>query len=79
MPPTNRRVAIKTDLVDCKTIEMLLNKVESIEVSETAPGRVLGYGTIVAIGTAGTPKPFDQIAHPLEFRSHVQQQIEKLP
>jgi hypothetical protein len=30
---------------------MLLNKVESIEVSETAAGRILGYGTIVVIGT----------------------------
>jgi uncharacterized membrane protein YdbT with pleckstrin-like domain len=75
---TNRRVVIKTGLVGRKTIELLLNKVESIEVSETALGRMLGYGTIVVIGTGGTPEPFDQVAHPLEFRSRVQQQIEKL-
>jgi len=52
--------------------------VESIEVNETALGRLLGYGTIVLIGTGGTPEPFHQVAHPLEFRSQVQQQIEKL-
>jgi len=52
--------------------------VESIEVSETAIGRVLGYGTIVVIGTGGTSEPFHKIARPLEFRSQVQQQIEKL-
>ena len=57
---------------------MLLNKVESIEVSEMAFGRMLGYGTIVVIGTGGTPEPFQKVAHPLEFRSQVQQQIEKL-
>lgn len=79
MALTNRRVVIKTGVVGRKTIEMLLNKVESIEVSETALGRTLGYGTIVVIGTGGTPEPFDQIAHPLEFRSRVQQQIESLP
>jgi hypothetical protein len=79
MALTNRRVVIKTGLVGRKTIEMLLNKVESIEVSETVLGRMLGYGTIVVIGTGGTPEPFDQVAHPLEFRSRVQQQIEKLP
>jgi hypothetical protein len=56
---------------------MLLDKVESIEVSETAFGRLLGYGTIVLIGTGGTPEPFHQVAHPLDFRSQVQQQIEK--
>ncbi len=78
MAVTNRRVVIKTGLVSRKTIEMLLNKVESIEVSETAFGRVLGYGTIVVIGTGGTPEPFHKVAHPLEFRSQVQQQIEKL-
>jgi acyl-coenzyme A synthetase/AMP-(fatty) acid ligase len=78
MAVTNRRVVIKTGLASRKTIEMLLNKVESIEVSEPAFGRVLGYGTIVVIGTGGTPEPFQKVAHPLEFRSQVQQQIEKL-
>ena len=78
MALTNRRVVIKTGLVSRKTIEMLLNKVESIEVSETVLGRMLGYGTIVVIGTGGTPEPFHRVAHPLEFRSKVQQQIEKL-
>jgi uncharacterized membrane protein YdbT with pleckstrin-like domain len=78
MAVTNRRVVIKTGLASRKTIEMLLNKVESIEVSETAVGRMLGYGTIVVIGTGGTPEPFHNMADPLEFRSQVQQQIEKL-
>jgi uncharacterized membrane protein YdbT with pleckstrin-like domain len=78
MAVTNRRVVIKTGLMSRKTIEMLLNKVESIEVSETTCGRMLGYGTIVMIGTGGTSDPFHQVAHPLEFRNQVQQQIEKL-
>lgn len=77
MAVTNHRVVIKTGLLSRKTIEMLLNKVESIEISETAFGRMLGYGTIVIIGTGGTSEPFYRMAHPLEFRSHVQQQIEK--
>jgi uncharacterized membrane protein YdbT with pleckstrin-like domain len=78
MAVTNRRVVIKTGLVSRKTIELLLNKVESIEVSETTMGRMLGYGAIAVIGTGGTTEPFRQMAHPLEFRSQVQQQIEKL-
>ena len=78
MAVTNRRVVIETGLASRTTIEMLLNKVESIEVNETALGRMLGYGAIVVIGTGGTPEPFHKIAHPLEFRNQVQQQIEKL-
>lgn len=79
MAVTNRRVVIKTGLVGRRTVELMLNKVESIEVKETAFGRMLGYGTIVVIGTGGTPEPFYKVAHPLQFRSQVQQQIEKLP
>lgn len=78
MAVTNRRVVIKTGLASRRTIEMLLNKVESIEVNETAFGRMLGFGTIVVIGTGGTLEPFHKMAHPLEFRNHVQQQIEHL-
>jgi uncharacterized membrane protein YdbT with pleckstrin-like domain len=78
MAVTNRRVVIKTGLTSRKTIEMLLNKVETIEVNETPAGRVLGYGTIVVIGTGGTSEPFHNMCHPLQFRSQVQQQIEKL-
>jgi hypothetical protein len=78
MAVTNRRVVIKTGLASRRTIEMLLNKVESIEVNEAPFGRMLGYGTIVVIGTGGTPEPFEKMARPLEFRSQVQQQIEKL-
>jgi uncharacterized membrane protein YdbT with pleckstrin-like domain len=78
MAVTNRRVVIKTGLASRKTIEMLLNKVARLEVSETALGRMLAYGTVVMIGTGGTSEPFQKVAHPLEFRSHVQQQIEKL-
>jgi hypothetical protein len=79
MAVTNRRVVIKVGLVSRRTIEMMLTKIESIEVKETAFGRMLGYGTIVVIGTGGTPEPFPRVAHPLQFRSAVQQQIEKLP
>ena len=78
MAVTNHRVIIKVGLVGRRTIEMLLTKIESIEVKETAGGRMFGYGTVVVIGTGGTPEPFDNVAHPLEFRSMVQQQIEGL-
>jgi len=77
MAVTTRRVVVKTGLAARKSIEMLLNKVESIEVSETGMGRVMGYGTIVVIGTGGTSEPFHKVAHPLEFRNQVQLQIER--
>jgi uncharacterized membrane protein YdbT with pleckstrin-like domain len=79
MAVTNRRVVVKTGLVRRRTIEMLLNKVESIEVQETTWGRILGYGTIVVVGSGGSTEPFPRISHPLRFRSLLQQQIELSP
>lgn len=78
MAVTTRRVVIKQGLVNRKTIEMLLNKIETIEVSEPMAGRMLGYGSITMIGTGGTSEPFHKIGHPLQFRSAVQQELEKL-
>jgi hypothetical protein len=78
MAVTNRRVVVKTGIASRRTIEMLLNKVETIEVSEPGLGRLLGYGSIVVIGTGGTSEPFHRMAHPLEFRTRVQQEIEGL-
>jgi uncharacterized membrane protein YdbT with pleckstrin-like domain len=78
MAVTNRRVVVKTGLASRRTIEMLLNKVETIEVQESALGRLMGYGTVVLVGTGGSTEPFHKVAHPLDFRGAVQQQIEKL-
>jgi uncharacterized membrane protein YdbT with pleckstrin-like domain len=78
MAVTTRRVVIKTGLASRKTIEMLLNKVETIEVNEPGMGRVLGYGSITMVGTGGTSEVFHKMARPLEFRNAAQQEIEKL-
>ncbi len=75
---TNKRVLIKTGIVQRHTVEVLLSKIESIGVSESFPGRVLGFGTVIVRGTGGTPETFDRIASPLEFRRQVQGQIEGL-
>lgn len=78
MAVTTRRVVIKQGILSRKTIEMLLTKVEAIEVSEPTMGRLMGYGSITVIGTGGTSEAFHQMAHPLRFRSEVQQQLERL-
>jgi uncharacterized membrane protein YdbT with pleckstrin-like domain len=77
MTVTNKRVFVKVGLAARRTIELLLSRVESIGVEESVMGRMLGYGTVIVHGTGGTPEVFNMIAHPLEFRTQVQQQIEK--
>ena len=75
MAVTNRRVIIKTGLASRRSLEIMLAKVESIGIEESAMGRMFGYGTLTIHGTGGTPEPFSRIAHPSEFRRQVQQQV----
>jgi uncharacterized membrane protein YdbT with pleckstrin-like domain len=78
MAVTNKRVIVKVGLATRKTFELLLQKVESIGVEESVIGRILGYGSVVVDGTGGSHELFDRVAHPIEFRKQVQQQIERL-
>ena len=72
---TNRRVIVKEGLIARRGIEMAIDKVESVSVSQSIPGRILGYGTIVIRGTGGTNEPFHRIANPMEFRKRFQQTV----
>ncbi len=77
MAVTNKRIIIKVGLLSRRTFELLLSKVESIGVDEGLLGRMLGYGSVVVRGTGGTPEPFKNVAHPIEFRRQVQQRVEE--
>jgi uncharacterized membrane protein YdbT with pleckstrin-like domain len=71
---TNKRVIVKIGWISRRTIEMSLTKVESIDVVQGILGRVLGYGTILVVGTGSTKEPFKYIDDPLGFRRAVQEQ-----
>jgi len=70
---TNKRVIIKVGLISRRTLEMNLNKIESVNVNQGLLGRMLGYGTIVIVGTGGTKEPFADISDPLTFRKKFQE------
>jgi len=78
MAVTNKRVVIKHGLATRKTFELLLQQVESIALEEPVLGRILGYGSVVVHGTGASSEWFHRVAHPIEFRKQVQQQIEKV-
>ena len=67
---TDRRVMAKTGLVSRRTVEMFLDKVESLNVEQSIPGRVFGYGTVTIRGTGATSEAFGNISAPLELRKH---------
>ena len=75
---TNKRVILKAGIVQTRTLEMFLNKIESVGVDQTFWGKIFKFGSIVVHGTGGSSEPFHNISSPLEFRHQVQQQIGNL-
>jgi uncharacterized membrane protein YdbT with pleckstrin-like domain len=72
---TNRRVIVKIGFIRRNSIEVMLNKVEGIQVDQGITGRIFNYGSITVTGTGGTRESYHRIHAPLEFRKKVQEQI----
>ncbi|HYL32725.1 MAG TPA: PH domain-containing protein [Stellaceae bacterium] len=68
---TDRRVIFKRGLIRRHTIEMNMDKVETVDVDQSLAGRILGYGDIIVHGTGSSIEPFRKIAAPLDFRNQV--------
>ncbi|HWA37027.1 MAG TPA: PH domain-containing protein [Burkholderiales bacterium] len=65
---TNKRVIAKTGLIQRKTVELFISKVESVQVDQGILGRIFDYGTVTLTGTGVQSAPFKSIADPLRFR-----------
>src|SRR5262245_44903710 len=65
---TNKRVIAKFGFISRRTIEININKVESIQVDQTLLGRVFNYGTLVVSGAGNAQAPIPGISDPIQFR-----------
>jgi uncharacterized membrane protein YdbT with pleckstrin-like domain len=68
---TSRRVVHKEGFIHRRTFEMNLDKVESVDVRQSIPGRLLGYGDVMIRGVGEGDKDIKMIASPLQFRNHI--------
>jgi hypothetical protein len=75
---TDKRVIGRVGILNRMSLEIMLNKVESIYVNQGLFGQIFDYGTIVVSGTGGSKTPFQGIAKPLDFRNNFIRQIEKV-
>jgi uncharacterized membrane protein YdbT with pleckstrin-like domain len=69
---TDRRIIYKRGFIRRDTVEMHMDKVESVDVVQSIPGRLLNYGHVtirgVGVGISSLPR---QIASPLQLRNHI--------
>ncbi len=68
---TNTRIILKRGFIRRHTIEMHMDKVESVDVDQSLLGRLFNYGDITVRGTGEGLEPLRMIDHPLRFRGHV--------
>lgn len=73
---TNRRVITQIGLLSTRTVELMLFKVESLEVEQSLMGRVLGYGDLVLHGTGGQPTRMARVTDPHGLRNAVHAALE---
>jgi uncharacterized membrane protein YdbT with pleckstrin-like domain len=68
---TDRRVVYKRGFIRRHTVEMNMDKVESVDVDQSLLGRLFDYGDIVIRGTGAGIEPLRGIDSPLAFRNAV--------
>jgi len=68
---TDRRIIHKTGFIRRNTIEMSVEKVESVDVKQSLLGRVFDYGDVIVRGTGAGLAPLTEIDAPLTFRSKI--------
>jgi len=73
---TDKRIALRTGLLRRQDQEILLGKIESIDVRQPPLGTLLGYGTMAIIGTGGTSQAVRALARPFKIRDSIYRALE---
>lgn len=74
---TNRRVLVQVGIFSRKSRELLLSRVEGVDIYQDFWGRTFNYGTVIVTGTGGLRTPFPLINHPLELRDAINWQLSR--
>ena len=68
---TDKRIIYKRGFINRHTLEMNMDKVETVDVEQSILGRLLNYGTIYVRGTGISIEPLPRIERPLELRNAI--------
>lgn len=69
---TNKKVLMKRGFIRRRTDELMLKKVEGVDVDQGIQGRILGYGNLVFQGTGGQLVTFFMVPNPLAKKVELQ-------
>jgi hypothetical protein len=69
---TNRRVVRKTGIVSRETEELRLGSIETVELRQSAWGRMLGFGDVVLTGRGESAMVFTRLARPIDAKRAIE-------
>lgn len=72
MGVTNRRVVRKTGILSRETEELRLASIETIDLRQSAWGRLLGFGDVVLTGRGESAMIFSRLDDPLEVKREIE-------
>jgi uncharacterized membrane protein YdbT with pleckstrin-like domain len=68
---TDHRLLVKRGVLSVHTVEMSLDKIESVDVDQSLVGRLLGYGSVTVHGVGSRWDPITLIPDPSGFRNAI--------
>jgi uncharacterized membrane protein YdbT with pleckstrin-like domain len=68
---TDRRIVYKRGFIKRHTVEMNMDKVETVDVDQTVAGRLLGFGSIRVQGTGQGIENLNRVASPVQLRNAI--------
>ncbi len=74
---TNKRVLLRSGLIRMDTVQLPIERLESIEIERTLPGMIMGYGSIVLTGTGSRVMGVPFVDQPHIFRRLADQVVYK--
>lgn len=68
---TNQRIFFRSGLIKVDTVQVRLDRVESVEIQRTITGQVLNYGTVVLTGIGSRYSYIPYLANAAEVRNTI--------
>jgi uncharacterized membrane protein YdbT with pleckstrin-like domain len=75
---TNARLIAKRGILKQHSLELMLQKVESVAVTQSLDGRIFNFGSVTVIGTGGTHETFKPISNPMELRKRINYMVGRI-
>ena len=68
---TNKRVLERSGVLNILVQSIPLSQIESVDIAQTLPGRVFGYGDVIVQGSGSTVLRLEQVADPIRLMSAI--------